>query len=108
MIAAQQLVPIVIEIVTGAASGMFIGNVVPPLSSGLWKNAGIGALGGVLLTWLTSHAPGLEKFVEYVEQPGADGGPLSPELLVGVGVAGLLGGALLVTVVGLLRNRMAG
>ncbi len=108
MTTAQQLVPIVIEIVTGAASGMFIGNVIPPLSFGLWKNAGIGAIGGVVLTWLTSHTPGLEKFVEYVEQPGMEGDALSPELLVGVGVAGLLGGALLVTIAGLLRNRMAG
>jgi hypothetical protein len=108
MSTAQSLVPIVIEIVTGAASAMFIGNIVPPLSLGLWKNAGIGAIGGVVLTWLTSHTPGLENFVEYAEQPGAEGGPLSPELLVGVGVAGLLGGALLVAIVGLLRNRMAG
>lgn len=106
MFTAQSLVPLIIEIVTGAASAIFVGNIIPPLSFGLWKNAGIGALGGIALTWLTAHTPGLEKYVEYVEQPGVAGGPLSPELLVGVGVAGLLGGAVLVTIAGLLRNRL--
>jgi hypothetical protein len=79
------------------------------LSFGTWKNAVIGAIGGLVLTWLTARTPGLEQLVEDVEEAGsaaAEGvGSLSPELLVGVGVAGLLGGALLVTILGLLRNR---
>ena len=108
MFTAGFLVPIVIEIVTGAASAVFIGNVVPPLSFGPWKNAAIGAIGGIALTWLTARTPGLEQYVEYVEETGAAAaegmGSLSPELLAGVGVAGLLGGALLVTVLGLVRN----
>ena len=108
MFTAGFLVPIVIEIVTGAASAVFIGNVVPPLSFGPWKNAAIGAIGGLALTWLTARVPGLEQFVEDVEEAGAAAaegvGSLSPELLAGVGVAGLLGGALLVTVLGLVRN----
>jgi hypothetical protein len=109
MFTSEFLVPIIIEIVTGAASAVFVGNVVPPLSFGPWKNAAIGAIGGLALTWLTARTPGLEQYVEYIEQPGTTAvegvGSLSPELLVGVGVAGLLGGALLVTVLGLLRNR---
>ena len=108
MFTAEFLVPILIEIVTGAASAVFIGNVVPPLSFGPWKNAAIGAIGGLALTWLTARVPGLEQFVEDVEEAGAAAaegvGSLSPELLAGVGVAGLLGGALLVTVLGLVRN----
>ena len=108
MFAAEFLVPIIIEIVTGAASAVFIGNVVPPVSFGPWKNAAIGAIGGLALTWLTARVPGLEQFVEDVEEAGAAAaegvGSLSPELLAGVGVAGLLGGALLVTVLGLVRN----
>ena len=108
MFTAEFLVPIVIEVVTGAASAVFIGNVVPPLSFGPWKNAAIGAIGGLALTWLTARVPGLEQFVEDVEEAGAAAaegvGSLSPELLAGVGVAGLLGGALLVTVLGLVRN----
>ena len=108
MFTAEFLIPIIIEIATGAGMAMFVGNLVPPLSFGTWKNAAIGAIGGVALTWLTARTPGLEQFVEDVEEAGtaADGlGGLSPELLLGVGVAGLLGGAVLVTILGLLRNR---
>ncbi len=104
MLTAEFLVPIIIEIVTGAASAVFIGNIIPPLSLGPWKNAAVGALGGVVLTWLAARTPGVEQFVE---DPGLPGAGLSPELLAGVGVAGLLGGALFVTVVGLLRKRAA-
>jgi hypothetical protein len=108
MFTAGFLVPIIIEIVTGAASAVFVGNVVQPLSFGPWKNSAIGAIGGVVLTWLTARTPGLEEFVEDVGSATAEGvGGLSPELLVGVGVAGLIGGALLLTILGLLRNRFA-
>ena len=102
---AEFLIPIIIEVVTGAASAVFVGNVVPPLSFGPWKNAAIGAIGGLALTWLAARTPGLEQFVEDVEEVGMSAEGLSPELLVGVGVAGLLGGALLVTILGLVRNR---
>jgi hypothetical protein len=107
MLTAEFLIPIIIEVITGAASAVFVGNVVPPLSSGAWKNAAIGAIGGLALTWLAARTPGLEQFVEDVEDVGTstEGLGLSPELLVGVGVAGLLGGALLVTIVGLVRYR---
>ena len=102
MLTAEFLVPIIIEIVAGAASAVFLGNIVPPISLGPWKNALIGAIGGVALTWLTASTPALEQYVEDVEGTG-----LSAELLVGVGAAGLIGGALLVTIVGLVRNRAA-
>ncbi len=109
MFTAEFLIPIIIEIVTGAASAVFVGILVPPLSWGPWKNAAIGAIGGVALTWLTARTPGLEQFVEDIEEEGiaaAEGlGGLSPELLAGVGVAGLIGGALLVAILGLIRNR---
>ena len=103
---AEFLVPIIIEIATGAASAVFVGNIIPPLSLGRWKNAAVGALGGVVLTWLAARTPGVEQFVEGVDG-GFPGEGLSLELLAGVGVAGLIGGALFVTVVGLLRKRAA-
>ena len=100
MIAAEFWIPIVIEIVAGALSATFIANIVPPLTFGFWKNAVIGAVGGVVVTWITAQTPGLEQYVE-----GAAGEALSPDLLVGVGVAGLLGGALFLTIAGLVRNQ---
>lgn len=108
MFTAEFLILIIIEIATGAASAVFVANLVPPLSFGLWKNAAIGAIGGLALTWLTARIPELEQFVENVEEAGtASEGllSLSPELLLGVGAAGLLGGALLIAIVGLIRNR---
>lgn len=102
MSSAAVWVPLVIEIVAGGLSAGFVGNIVPPLSFGALKNAVIGAVGGVVLTWLTSRTPVLEEFVE---EYAADGTPLlSADLLVGVGVAGLLGGALFLTIAGLTRN----
>ncbi len=105
MLAAEVWVPILIEIVAGALSAALVANLVPPLSFGFWKNAVIGAIGGVVLTWLTARTPGLEKFVEETVEEAAIPG-LPPELLVGVGVAGLIGGALFVTIAGLLRNQL--
>ncbi len=108
MLTGAFLIPIIIEIAAGAGTAMFVANIVPPLSFGAWKNAAIGAVGGVALTWVTARTPGLEQFVESVGEVGTTAAgldSLSPELLVGVGVAGLLGGALLVTMLGLVRNR---
>ena len=105
MFAAEFWIPIVIEIVAGALSAAFVANVVPPLTFGFWKNAVIGAVGGVVLTWLTARTPALEQFVEETAAEAAVPG-LPPELLVGVGVAGLLGGALFLTIAGLLRNQL--
>jgi hypothetical protein len=105
MFTAVFLIPIVIEIATGAASAMFVANFVPPLSFGYWKNAAIGAVGGLAVTWLAARMPGLEQFVEEEGAVAGGWGDLSYEVLVGVGIAGLIGGALLVTILGLLRNR---
>lgn len=106
MSSAALWVPVVIEIVAGGLSAGFVGNLVPPLSFGAWKNAVVGAIGGVVTTWLTARTPVLEEFVE---EHAADGTPmLSTDVLVGVGVAGLIGGALFLAVAGLLRNYVRG
>lgn len=109
MPAAGTMVPIVIEIICGAAGGVFLGWLVRRLSFGSFRNAAIGAAGGLALTWLAGRIPGLGRFVGRVEQ-AADAtaqsmGGLSPGVLVGVGVAGLVGGLLLTSLAGLVRNR---
>ena len=108
MLTTQILVPIIIEIVCGAAGGIFLGRFVSRLSFGASGDALIGAIGGLALTWLAVRTPGIGRFVGRVEQAAdatAQGvGGLTPTILVGVGIAGLLGGILLTALAGLIRN----
>jgi uncharacterized membrane protein YeaQ/YmgE (transglycosylase-associated protein family) len=95
---AAFLAPILVEIVAGAGSAVVVGNVVQPISFGALRNAIVGAVGGLVCAWITARTPGLEQYVE---------GELSAELLAGVGAAGLVGGALAITIAGLVRNQTA-
>jgi hypothetical protein len=109
MPSAHSIVPIIIEIVCGAAGGIFLGRFVRPLSFGAYRDATAGAIGGLGLTWFAARTPGIGRFVGRVEQ-AADAtaqsvGGLTPAILVGVGIAGLLGGILLTAVAGFVRNR---
>ncbi|NGO52152.1 hypothetical protein [Allomesorhizobium camelthorni] len=106
----QTLVPIIIEVVCGAAGGIFLGRFVRSLSLGSSGDALAGAIGGLALTWLAARTPGIGRFVGRVEQ-AADAtaqsvGGLTPAILVGVGIAGLLGGILLTAVAGFIRNKV--
>lgn len=110
MLTVDVVVPIVIEIICGAAGAVFLCWLVRRLSSGLIADVIIGAFGGLAFTWLAARVPGLGRFVGRVEQV-ADAtaqsmGALSPTILVGVGVSGLVGGMLLVALVGLIRSRL--
>jgi hypothetical protein len=108
---AATIIPILIEIICGAGGGMAIGRWARSLDLGAAGNAVTGAIGGLILTWLTARIPGIGRFVGHVEQvadSAARGmGGLTPSVLVGVGIAGLLGGILLTAVVGLARRRSA-
>jgi hypothetical protein len=108
MLTAQTIMPIIIEIACGAAGGIFLGWFARRLSLGRSGDAFVGAIGGLALTWLATRTPGISHFVGHVEQ-AADAtaqsvGGLTPAILVGVGIAGLLGGILLTAVAGLVRN----
>ncbi|GLS28397.1 hypothetical protein [Neomesorhizobium albiziae] len=68
----------------------------------------IGAIGGLALTWLAGRVPGIARFVGHVEA-AADAtvtsvGGLTPAAMIGVGIAGLLGGILLTAVIGFVRK----
>ncbi|HWK67450.1 MAG TPA: hypothetical protein VNS34_21185 [Rhizobiaceae bacterium] len=108
MLTVNALVPLLVEIVCGAAGAVFLCWLVRRLSSGLTVNAIVGALGGLAFTWLAARIPGLGRFLGQIEQ-AADAtaqsmGGLSPAILVGVGISGLVGGMLLATLVGLIRS----
>lgn len=105
-------VTLLIEIVCGAAGGLAVGRWLRHLSLGAAANSFSGAVGGLVFTWLAARLPGVGRFVGYVEN-AADGlvsgaGGLTPTILVGAGIAGLLGGSILTVLIGLVRSRQAG
>lgn len=64
----------------------------------------VGAIGGVALAWLAGFSPWLASFVGRIEAT-ADAmlvaiGGFTPEVLVGAGIAGLVGGTILTVVAG--------
>jgi hypothetical protein len=100
---------LLIEIICGGAGGLAVGRFLRGLSLGTTANAITGAAGGLIFTWLAARIPGVGRFVGYVES-AADNtlqsvGGLTPAVLVGVGIAGLLGGSILVVLAGLVRGR---
>ncbi|MBZ9962484.1 hypothetical protein [Mesorhizobium sp. BR1-1-2] len=78
-----------------------------------WRSvAAAGVVGGLALTLLAGQIPALANFVGNVENAvdaTARGvGTLTPRVLIGVGIAGLLGGILSVCVIGLVRGAESG
>lgn len=99
---AQTLIPILIEAICGAAGGLAVGHWVNSASLGLGVNVVAGAVGGLVLTWLVTRTPGFERLVG--EAGDTVAAMLSPTIMIGVGVAGLLGGVAFVLVLGFLRK----
>ena len=74
-----------------------------------WKSiAAIGAFGGLILALLAMMFPGLARFVFYMgsafDALSRGAGGLTLEVLIGVGIAGLLGGIIAICVVRLARG----
>lgn len=101
-------ITLLIEIICGAAGGLAVGRWLPQFSFGATINAMAGALGGLVFTWLAAGLPGVGRFVGYMETAtdtmiqGVGG--LTPTILVGAGIAGLLGGLALTFLIGFARN----
>lgn len=106
----ETAVLLVLEFICGAAGGVAFGR---------WTGRGfgraadglIGGVGGLVLTWVAAQIPGVAKYVSHVERV-ADAtaqsvGGVTPALLVGVGIAGLLGGTILMAVAGIFGARNA-
>ncbi|MGX5831759.1 hypothetical protein [Mesorhizobium sp. 43Arga] len=100
----ETAVAFTIEIVCGAAAGLALGRWTD-LGLGAKVDALTGAIGGLALTWLAGHLPGVSRFVGKVESAvdaTAQGvGVLTPAILVGVGIAGLVGGLVLTACIAL-------
>lgn len=104
----ETVIAIVIEMLCGAA-GAFAVRWWSDLRLTKITTVLAGMAGGFALTFVAARIPGIGHLVGHVEN-AADSvmrgmGGLTPAVLVGVGVAGLLGGVILTTVLGLIRNR---
>lgn len=102
-------VTLLIEIICGGAGGLAVGRWLPHFSIGAAANAMTGAVGGLVFTWLAAGIPGVGRFVGYMDN-AADTmirgvGGLTPIVLMGAGIAGLLGGLALTCLIGFVRNR---
>jgi hypothetical protein len=106
----ETFVALIVEAACGAAGGLALGRWVRGVSLGAKANALTGAIGGLALTWLAGRLPGVGRFVGHVEN-AADAtargvGGLTPAVLIGVGIAGLLGGIILTAFAGFIRSRV--
>lgn len=103
MISFETVVPLAIEAICGATGGLAFGHWVNSVSMGRGINALAGAVGGLLLTWLVARTPWVDRLVSSsVSGEGATA--LEASLVIGVGISGLIGGALFVLALGLLRR----
>jgi len=91
---------LVVEFCCGAAAGIMLGRNVRSYSWGHWGDGFIGGIGGLIFTWPSMRLPGLARFV------GDPAGGLTPAMLIGAGVTGLLGGVVLVLLAGFVRAFM--
>lgn len=92
----------VIEFLFGAATGTLFGRAVPSFSWGRGGDALIGGIGGLLFVWPSGRIPGVGRFIDHV----ANG--LTPTVLIGAAIAGLLGGLVLIVLAGFIRVLVRG
>ena len=94
------LVPVLVQLISGAAGGNVLGQLVRRASLGRLGDSIFGAIGGLAGTFGASQVPGLDSLVGT-----ADG--LDPGALAGQGAVGLLSCALLTAVAGAIKSAMA-
>lgn len=105
-------VTLLVEFVCGALAGVAVGRWLPHFSSRSFIDAGVGGAGGLIFTWLAARIPGVGRMVGHVET-AVDGaiqgtGGVTPMVLIGAGIAGLIGGSTAILLLGLARRRRTG
>ncbi|SEQ03329.1 hypothetical protein SAMN05428969_1632 [Devosia sp. YR412] len=103
----EVVVPILFQLITGAAGGNVVGQIAHGLNLGTLGNSLVGAVGGLAGVWLAGMLPGLVALVDVT--PGAPGtvGSFDLGALAGQGAVGLVGGGVLTALVGLLKSALA-
>jgi hypothetical protein len=105
---AASSILLLIEFLCGAAGGIALGRWARSYSFGVTVDGLIGGIGGLLLVWPASGIPGIGRFIGQVEN-AADAamrgiGGLTPAILIGTGITGLLGGLVLIVLAGFVRT----
>ena len=91
---------LIIEFLSGAVAGIALGRWVRSYSLGWFVDAVIGGIGGLILEWPATRVPGLGRFIG----PVGNVVGLTPAILIGSVVVGLLGGFILVLLAGFART----
>jgi hypothetical protein len=104
----EAVIAIAIEAVFGIAGAVTIRRWWPGPGYTRTTTVLAGMIGGVVLTFFAAHVPGIGHLVGHVET-AADSvmlgiGGLTPAVLIGIGVSGLLGGAILMVALNLIRS----
>ena len=87
---------LVIEFICGVASGVALGRRVPSFSLARAADGLIGGPGGLIFVWPAAHIPGDGRFIGQAGNATMQGaGGLTPDILIGAGIVGLLGGTVL-------------
>lgn len=104
----ETVIAIAIEMLCGAAAALAVRWWWPGLGLARITTILAGMAGGFALTFLAARIPGIGHLVGHVEN-ATDSivrgvGGLTPAVLIGVGVAGLIGGFILTVIVGFIGN----
>jgi hypothetical protein len=99
---------LVVEFICGAAAGIALGRWVRSYSLGWVVDGLIGGIGGVLLVLPAARMPMVGRLLGHVET-AADAtmrgvGGLTPTVLIGSGIVGLLGGLVLALLAGFVKT----
>ncbi|MGN6772443.1 MAG: hypothetical protein ACTHJQ_21710 [Rhizobiaceae bacterium] len=92
----------IVEFVFGAATAMILGRSVRSFSWGRYPDGLIGGIGGLLFTWPSSRIPGVGRLIGH----HADG--VTPTMIVGAAIAGLVGGFVLIILAGFVKFLLKG
>ncbi|ODT49605.1 hypothetical protein [Devosia sp. 63-57] len=103
----EVIVPLLVQLVAGGAGGNVIGQLVKSLNLGTAGNSIVGAIGGLIGTWLASQIPGLDSLVGAAAGAAGTTGGIDLGALAGQGVTGLAGGGVLTAIAGLIKSAMA-
>lgn len=99
----EVLVPLLVQLIAGGAGGNVIAQLAKNLSLGTAGNSIVGAIGGLVGTWLAGMIPGLDSLVG----AAAGTGGLDIGALAGQGATGLVGGGVLTAIAGIIKSAMA-